>query len=138
VKPLVYGYTRTDQGLPDADVAQLEIAMKFWAEQEDYCLAAVFRERDPISRAAFHELISELMPSEVQHVIVPALDHISTHPMIRIARSRRHGMRNRRRTGQHDDRDLDRPPSGRLDHERRGHRRRSALLCSGALREEPA
>ncbi|ROO63338.1 resolvase-like protein [Micromonospora sp. Llam0] len=80
VKPLVYGYLRVDRDALDGDIRQMEVAFKFWAEQEGYCFAGLFHEDDSaLNRPALTALIEEIGRCDVRHVIMPSLAHLSTH-----------------------------------------------------------
>lgn len=82
VKPLIYGYVRLHGGEPDADVRQMELDLKDYAETEGYCFATIFRDDDSGTCAAFDELIAELKRAEARHVVVPSLAHLSSHPVL--------------------------------------------------------
>jgi DNA invertase Pin-like site-specific DNA recombinase len=82
IKPLLYGYMRVDQDAREADLEQVELTFRFIAEQEGFCLAATFYEDDG-RRSAFCELIHELKRSEARHVIVPTMEHIARHRILR-------------------------------------------------------
>lgn len=84
MKPLMYGYMRVDRDVRDADVKQTELALRFVAETEGYCFAAIFYEDDDGRNAAFDELAAELKRSEAHDVIVPSYDDISRHPLLRL------------------------------------------------------
>ncbi|ROO52987.1 resolvase-like protein [Micromonospora sp. Llam0] len=83
VKPLMYGYLRVDRDTLDGDIRQMELALKFWAEQEGYCLAGLFHEYDTaLNRPALTALIEETCRSNARRVITPSLAHLSTHPVV--------------------------------------------------------
>ncbi|WBB97160.1 MULTISPECIES: recombinase family protein [unclassified Solwaraspora] len=83
VKPLMYGYLRVDLDALDGDIRQMELALKFWAEQEGYCLAGLFHEYDTaLNRPALTALIEEIGRSDARRVITPSLAHLSTHPVV--------------------------------------------------------
>jgi len=84
VKPLMYGYMRLHGDEPDNDIRQMELVLKDCAEAEGYCFATIFHEYDSGSHAAFDELVEKLKRAEAHHVIVPTLDHLSRHPLLRI------------------------------------------------------
>ncbi len=83
MKPLIYAYIRVQPGTPDDDLTQMELTLKDVAEQEGYCFATIFHEHDSGSRSAFYELVAELKRAEARHVIVPSLEHLSGHQLIR-------------------------------------------------------
>lgn len=67
----------------DGDIRQMELALKFWAEQEGYCLAGLFHEYDTaLNRPALTALIEETRRSNARRVITPSLAHLSTHPVV--------------------------------------------------------
>ncbi|WP_439946494.1 recombinase family protein [Streptomyces sp. BBFR109] len=83
VKPLLYGYMRVDQDAREGDLDQLELTFRFVAEQEGFCLATTFYEEDDGRHCAFVELVEELKRSEARHVIVPTMEHIARHRILR-------------------------------------------------------
>jgi DNA invertase Pin-like site-specific DNA recombinase len=85
VKPLIYGYMRLRGDEPESDIRQMELVLKDYAEREGYCLATIFYEEDNGTRSAFEELIEELKRSEAHCVIVPAIEHLSGHALLRIS-----------------------------------------------------
>ncbi len=84
MKPLAYGYMRVDSDARDGDIMQMELVLKDYAEREGYCFAAIFHEYDATNRAAFDELIEELQRTEARCVIVPTMEHLSIHPLLRV------------------------------------------------------
>jgi len=86
VEPLIYGYMQLDPEVPDNDIRQMEIVLRYYAETKGYCFATTFYEdlsHDGSDRSAFAELIEELKRSEARHVIMPTTDHLSPHPLLR-------------------------------------------------------
>jgi DNA invertase Pin-like site-specific DNA recombinase len=83
MKPLIYGYLRVDDTARDGDVIQMELALRDFAEREGYAVADIFREDQDGDRRAFLELIEALKASESRHVITPAPELISPHPLVR-------------------------------------------------------
>jgi DNA invertase Pin-like site-specific DNA recombinase len=82
VKPLMYGYMRAPDDVPDDELDRTVDEMQRFAETEGYCYAATFFEYEPGSRAAFDELIQELKRAEARHVVVPSLEHLSSHRLL--------------------------------------------------------
>ncbi|MDG4773299.1 hypothetical protein [Solwaraspora sp. WMMD792] len=83
MKPVIYGYLRVDRDALDGDTRQMELELKFWAEQEGYCFAGLFHEcDDTLNRPALAVLIEEIGRSGARHVVMPVLAHLSTHPVI--------------------------------------------------------
>jgi hypothetical protein len=82
VKPLMYGYLRVTD-LADDDVQQLECGLRKLAEAEGFCLAEVHYEQQPGCYGTCYRLIAELKQAPVCHLVVPSLDHLSTHPLLR-------------------------------------------------------
>lgn len=83
MKPLIYGYMCVQPETPDGDLAQMELTLQHVAEREGYCFATIFHEYTSGSRAAFDELVRELQRADAHHVIVPTLDHLSGHRILR-------------------------------------------------------
>jgi DNA invertase Pin-like site-specific DNA recombinase len=79
----MYGYMRVSEDTPDNDVEQMELVLKDYADREGFCYATTFQEYTPGSQAAFAELVEELKRAEARHVIVPTLDHLSAHRILR-------------------------------------------------------
>lgn len=85
MKPLIYGYMQVDPDIPDNHIRQVELLLEDYAEAEGYCFATIFHEDASVNnRSAFVELINELKRSEAHHVIVPSIDHFSSHPVVRV------------------------------------------------------
>lgn len=82
MKPLIYGYLRAPDETPDEELDGLVSELQRYAEAEGYCYAATFFEYEPGSRAAFDELIQELKRAEARHVVVPSLEHLSSHRLL--------------------------------------------------------
>jgi len=83
VKPLAYGYMRVDPNARDGDILQMELVLKDYAERAGYCFATVFHEYDATNRAAFEELVEELQLADARCVIVPTVEHLSAHALLR-------------------------------------------------------
>ena len=83
MKPLMYGYMRVGEDTPVSDEQQMELVLKDFAQREGFCYATTFCEYVPGSQGAFTELTEELKRTEARHVIVPTLDHLSAHRMLR-------------------------------------------------------
>ncbi len=83
IKPLIYGYVRVTEDLADDELHQLECGLEKLAEAERYCLTETCYEYQPGYYDTFYRLIAELKRTQVRHVVVPSLDHLSTHPLLR-------------------------------------------------------
>jgi len=57
--------------------------MRRFTKVEGFCYASTFYEDVSGSRAAFEELTNELKRAEARHVVVPSLEHLSSHPLLR-------------------------------------------------------
>jgi hypothetical protein len=82
VQPLMYGYMRAPDDLPDDELDRLVREMQRFAETEGYCYATTFLEYQTGSQAAFAELIAELKRAEARHVVVPSFEHLSSHRIL--------------------------------------------------------
>lgn len=82
VQPLIYGYMRVASDAPDDEFDRIEQQMRRFAEVEGFCYAMTFYEHQNGSQAAFNELAEELKRAEAHHVVVPSMNHISTHPIL--------------------------------------------------------
>lgn len=82
VKPLMYGYMRAPDDVSDDELDRTVEEMQRFAETEGYCYATTFFEHQHGSRAAFDELIQELKRAEARHVVVPSLEHLSSHRLL--------------------------------------------------------
>lgn len=83
LKPLIYGYMRVANDLPEADVEQMELVLRDYAEREGYCFVTTFCEYVGGSQGAFSELVDALKRAEAHHIIVPVLDHLAHNPYLR-------------------------------------------------------
>ncbi|MGL5866525.1 MAG: recombinase family protein [Dermatophilaceae bacterium] len=83
IQPLMYGYLRAPEEMPDDDLDRAVHHLQRYAETEGYCYATTFLEYEPGSQDAFAELIAELKRAEARHVVVPSLEHLSSHRLIR-------------------------------------------------------
>jgi len=83
LKPLIYGYLRIPHDTQDTDICRMERELRSFAETEGFCFATTFYEYTPNSQAAFIELIQELRRAEARNIVVPSLEHLSTHPLVR-------------------------------------------------------
>lgn len=82
MKPLMYGYMRAPDDVPDDELDRVVSEMRRFAETEGYCYATTFFEYQNGSRAAFDELIAELQRAEARHVVVPSFAHLSSHRIL--------------------------------------------------------
>jgi DNA invertase Pin-like site-specific DNA recombinase len=83
IKPLIYGYVRVTEDLADDELQQLECGLEKLAEAEGYCLTETRYEYQPGYYGTFYRLIAELKRTQIRHMVVPSLDHLSAHPLLR-------------------------------------------------------
>lgn len=90
VNPLAYGYLRVTQDLADDEIRQQEQGLEKLAEAEGFCLTEICYEYQPGYYGTFYHLLGEMKWAAVRdgqarrcHVVVPSLDHLSTHPLLR-------------------------------------------------------
>ncbi|GHJ41358.1 hypothetical protein Sm713_69670 [Streptomyces sp. TS71-3] len=83
MKPLIYGYMRSPDEVSDSELDHALSEMERFAEAEGFCYATTFFECQEGSRSAFEELVAELKRAEARHVVVPSLDHLSGHQLLR-------------------------------------------------------
>jgi len=83
VKPLIYGYLRVTDELDDAEILQMECGLEKLAEAEGFRLIETRYEHQPGYYGTFYRLAAELKRVPVRHVVVPSLDHLSSHPLLR-------------------------------------------------------
>jgi DNA invertase Pin-like site-specific DNA recombinase len=82
VKPLMYGYLWITE-LADDEVQQLECALEKLAEAEGFCLTEIRYEHQPGCHGMFYRLLAELKQASVRQLVVPSLDHLASHPLLR-------------------------------------------------------
>jgi len=80
VRPLVFGYLRTQPGVTDGLVAWMRGDLADYAEREGFALAGVFVEHADGGSSALMALIDALNRHEAQAIVVPALQHFSLDP----------------------------------------------------------
>jgi DNA invertase Pin-like site-specific DNA recombinase len=78
----MYGYLRVTD-LADDEVQQLECGLKKLAEAEGCCLAEVRYEQQRGCYSTFYRLLAELKYAPVRQLVVPSLDHLASHPLLR-------------------------------------------------------
>ncbi len=83
--PLAYGYLRVPDHAPDHEVLRLEQALVAFAEAKGLSFAGFFFEFRSGSRAAFNELIGELVRAGAHHVVVPSLRHLALNTLVQDA-----------------------------------------------------
>lgn len=92
MKPLAYGYIRVTDDLTDDEVQQLEGKLRKLAEAEGFCLVEIRSEYQAAWYGTFYELIEDVkqagmrpgpLQARIGSVVVPSLDHLSTHPRLR-------------------------------------------------------
>ena len=84
MKPLLYGYVRMARDIADDELDRIEQQMKRFADIEGFCYATTFYEYQSGSFAAFAELTEELKRAEARDVIVPSLNHVARHALLRM------------------------------------------------------
>jgi hypothetical protein len=91
VEPVAYGYLRLTDERDDEEVRQLEGGLRKLAEAEGLWLIEIVAEYQTGYYGRFYELLEELrlvrsgsVPAQIGHVVVPSLDHLSAHPLIRV------------------------------------------------------
>lgn len=77
VQPLMYGYMRVAEDMPDANLIQVEQALRHFAAVEGFCFATFFYEYAAGSHGVFSYLVEELRRNEAHHVVVPSLNHLA-------------------------------------------------------------
>lgn len=83
MKPLLYGYLRVDDDPADAEIRRMERKLRNYAEAEGFCYAGTFHEYQSGRCGALDELVRELRRAEARHVVVPSMEHLSRHPLLR-------------------------------------------------------
>jgi hypothetical protein len=83
MKPLIYGYLRVTEDLEDDELQHLERGIEKLAEAEGFCIPETRYEHQPGYYTTFYQLTAELKQAQESHLIVPSLDHLSTHPLLR-------------------------------------------------------
>lgn len=83
MKPLIYGYLRITDDLDDRQVCRMECGLQKFAEMEGFCFATTFHEYQTGYLGAFDELTRELQRADAHHVVVPSLEHLSGHLLLR-------------------------------------------------------
>jgi hypothetical protein len=89
-EPLAYGYLRVTDELDDEEIRQLERGLEKFAEAKDWCLTGIWYEDQAGYYGRFYQLLGEMKRTAVRcvqaricHVVVPSLEHLSTHPLLR-------------------------------------------------------
>ncbi len=87
--PLTYGYIRITEDRDDEEIRQLEGELRKLAEAEGFCRIEICHEDQP-GHGTLYRLIEELKQARIDplqaricHVVVPTLDHLSAHPLLR-------------------------------------------------------
>lgn len=83
MKPLAYGYMRVTDDHDDDQIRQMERGLHKLADAESFCLVSTFYGYQPGYHGALIELVEELKRAQARHVVVPSLDHLSAHPLLR-------------------------------------------------------
>lgn len=79
---LAYGYLHIGDR-DDEEIQQLKCGIQKLAETAGFCLIEIFTEYQPEYYGTFYHLTAELKRTQARHVIVPSLDHLSSHPLLR-------------------------------------------------------
>jgi DNA invertase Pin-like site-specific DNA recombinase len=82
-KPLAYGYMSVSPDVDDKTIRQVEQKLKGCAEAQDLSFAAIFHEFTSGSFTEWRELVRELQRAEAHHVIMPSLNHLTQHMVLR-------------------------------------------------------
>ncbi len=83
MKPQIYGYIRVTDDLEDDELQEMERGLTKLAEAQGFSLTETCYEHQPGYYGTFYELTQELKRTPVRHVVVPSLDHLSVHPLLR-------------------------------------------------------
>jgi hypothetical protein len=81
-QPLAYGYLRVEDCAED-EVRQLERGLRKLVEAEGFRLTQICTDDQPGDYGEFYHVIGELKQSLVHHLVMPSLDHLSPHPLLR-------------------------------------------------------
>jgi hypothetical protein len=76
-----YGYLRV-LDLPDGEIEVLEKQLHEYAKAHNMVLLGIRKERYRLLRPG--ELAAWLIEQEAQHLIVPSVEHVTTHPIARM------------------------------------------------------
>lgn len=82
-KPLVYGYMRVHPDTDDQTLDSLEQELRSYAEARGYEFATTFQEFNSGRFTTWDELLVELQQVDAHHIIMPSLDHLTRHPLLR-------------------------------------------------------
>ncbi|MGW2120149.1 recombinase family protein [Streptomyces sp. NPDC001758] len=82
--PLIYGYVRVQRGHTDEELLALELDLRGFAAAEGYRYGTTFREFIPGCTREFAALVRELQRARSYHVVVPSMDHLALHPLLRM------------------------------------------------------
>ncbi|MGH3613679.1 MAG: recombinase family protein [Pseudonocardia sp.] len=83
MKPLIYGYVRVTDDLDDPEIHRMERVLQALAETEGFCFVTTFHDYQPGYHGGFDELIRELQRADAHHVVMPSLEHLAQHPILR-------------------------------------------------------
>ncbi|MFI9332054.1 recombinase family protein [Kitasatospora sp. NPDC052868] len=72
MRPLIFGYMRVPDDMPDEEVKLVEDQMLAYAEAQGGALGAVFHEFVHGSLSAFEELVRAVEQSGAPHAVVPS------------------------------------------------------------------
>jgi hypothetical protein len=82
-KPLIYGYIRVTDNREDDEVQPLECGLRKLAEAEGFCLLETCYEDQPECYGTRYRLIQEVKQRAGHHLVIPSLDHLCAHSLLR-------------------------------------------------------
>ena len=82
--PLIYGYMRVQRSHTEEELLALELDLRGFAAAEGYRYAMTFCEFGPGCTTEFGALVAELTRVGGHHVVVPTMDHLALHPLLRM------------------------------------------------------
>jgi hypothetical protein len=89
VRPLACGYMRITDELTDEEIRQLECGLRKFAEAEGFRLTEVHHEYESGHYDTFYDLVAEVKRTQIRHVVLPSLAHLSDHPWLQVQLLRR-------------------------------------------------
>jgi hypothetical protein len=88
-EPAGLRYMRITDELTDEEIWQLERGLRKFAEAEGFLLATIHHEYESGHYGTFYELVAEVTRTQVRHVVLPSLAHLSGHPLLQVQLLRR-------------------------------------------------
>lgn len=83
MRPLIYGYLRVVDDRDDREVRRRERGLQAHAEAGGFCFVTTFHEYQTGYHGGFDELVAELRRAQARHVVVPSLEDLARHPILR-------------------------------------------------------